>query len=94
MDQLFKVKTTVRGEKMRIDKFLKVSRIIKRRTMANQACTQGRVSINGKLAKPGTEVKVGDKIEIVFGDQVRTYEVLDISEHVAKKDAASMYRIL
>ena len=94
MDQLFKVKITVRGEKMRIDKFLKVSRIIKRRTMANQACTQGRVSINGKLAKPGTEVKVGDKIEIVFGDQVRTYEVLDISEHVAKKDASSMYRIL
>ncbi|MFY9176610.1 MAG: RNA-binding S4 domain-containing protein [Caldicoprobacterales bacterium] len=79
---------------MRVDKFLKVSRIIKRRTMANQACTQGRVMINGKLAKPGSEVNVGDKIEIHFGDEVRTYEVLDVSEHVSKGDAASMYRIL
>ena len=79
---------------MRIDKFLKVSRIIKRRTMANQACTQGRVTINGKIAKPGSEVKAGDKIEILFGEEVRAYEVLDVSEHVAKKDATSMYRIL
>ncbi len=79
---------------MRVDKFLKVSRIIKRRTLANEACSQGRVTINGKVAKPGTEVNVGDKLEIQFGDQIRRYEILDISEHKAKGDASDMYRII
>ncbi len=79
---------------MRIDKFLKVSRIIKRRTVANQICSQGRVSINGRVAKPGTEVAVGDKLEIRYGDDVRQYEILDISEHISKGDASQMYRII
>ncbi|NLI60353.1 MAG: RNA-binding S4 domain-containing protein [Clostridiales bacterium] len=79
---------------MRIDKFLKISRIIKRRTMANQACSQGRVTINGNVAKPGSKVNVGDKIEIQFGDNLRRYEVLDLSEHVSKQNASNMYRII
>lgn len=79
---------------MRVDKFLKVSRIIKRRTMANQACSQGRVTINGRVAKPGSEVNVGDKLEIQFGGDIRRYEILDVSEHVTKGDATDMYRII
>lgn len=79
---------------MRIDKFLKVSRIIKRRSMANQACTQGRVTINGRVAKPGSLVNAGDKLEIRFGEDIRRYEILETSEHVAKGDASLMYRII
>ena len=79
---------------MRLDKFLKVSRIIKRRTVANEACSQGRVSINGKTAKPGSEVKLNDVIEIRFGEHLRKYEILEVSEHAAKKDAAAMFREL
>ena len=79
---------------MRIDKYLKVSRIIKRRTVANEACAQGRVMINGKLAKPGTEVNVGDIIEIKFGEEVRKYEVLKVVEHMPKGDVEEMYRII
>lgn len=79
---------------MRLDKFLKVSRIIKRRTVANEACSQGRVQINGKVAKPSSEVKAGDVIGIQFGDRVREYEVLMVAEHMAKGDAAQMYREL
>lgn len=79
---------------MRIDKYLKVSRIIKRRTVANEACAQGRVMINGRIAKPGTEVNVGDIIEIKFGEDVRKYEVLKVAEHVSKDDAEDMYRIV
>jgi len=77
---------------VRLDKFLKVSRIIKRRTVANEACSQGRVSINGKTAKPGTEVSLGNIIEIRFGENLKKYEILEVSEHAAKKDAAAMYR--
>ena len=77
---------------MRLDKFLKVSRIIKRRTVANEACSGGRVTLNGKVAKPGAEVKVGDKMSIRFGDKYNEYEVLSIVEHAAKQDAADMYR--
>lgn len=77
---------------MRLDKFLKVSRIIKRRTVANEACSQGRVSINGKTAKPGSEVKLNDVIEIRFGENLRKYEILEVSEHAAKKDASAMFR--
>ncbi|MDF2523535.1 MAG: ribosome-associated heat shock protein implicated in recycling of subunit [Clostridiales bacterium] len=76
---------------MRIDKYLKVSRLIKRRTIANEACEQGRVSINGKVAKPGSEVKAGDVIEIQFGNNNTKVEVTSISEHVSKSDAKEMY---
>jgi len=79
---------------VRLDKFLKVSRIIKRRTIANEACSQGRVSINGKTAKPGSEIKLNDVIEIRFGEHLRKYEILEVSEHAAKKDAAAMFREL
>lgn len=79
---------------MRLDKFLKVSRIIKRRTVANEACDGGRVSVNGKPAKPGAEIKVGDVLELRFGERVSKYEVVSLSEHAAKADAADMYRTL
>ncbi len=79
---------------MRLDKYLKVSRIIKRRTVANDACDGGRVSVNGKIAKAGLEVKVGDIIEVRFGEKSTKYEVVTLSEHVLKADAAGMYRIV
>ena len=79
---------------MRLDKYLKVSRIIKRRTVANEVSSQGRVQINDKVAKPSSEVKVGDRISIQFGDRVRVYEVLEISQHVSKGDASQMYKEL
>lgn len=78
---------------MRIDKYLKVSRIIKRRTVANEVCEQGRVKINDKIAKPGSEVKVGDVIEIQFGNNTTTIEVTRISEHVVKDEAKEMYTL-
>lgn len=79
---------------MRLDKYLKVSRIIKRRSVANDACDTGHVSINGKEAKPGTEVKVGDIIAIRFGERLTKYEVLSVSEHAMKAQAAEMYRAI
>jgi len=79
---------------MRLDKYLKVSRIIKRRTVANEACDGGRVSVNGKIAKAGLEVKVGDIIEVRFGEKSTKYEIVTLSEHVLKADAAGMYRIV
>ena len=79
---------------MRIDKFLKVSRIIKRRTVASDACEQGKVSVNGKVAKPSTAVKEGDIIEVTFGERVLKVEVLTIAEHVLKGDTQSMYKPL
>ena len=79
---------------MRLDKFLKVSRIIKRRTVANEACSGGRVSLNGKVAKPGAEVKAGDRMTIRFGDKLGQYEILSIQETVRKDAAADMYRII
>jgi len=79
--------------KMRIDKYLKVSRLIKRRTVANDVCEQGRVKINDKISKPGAEVKVGDVIEIQFGNNTTSIEITRISEHVAKDDAKEMYII-
>lgn len=79
---------------MRIDKFLKVSRIIKRRTIANEACDAGRVTINGKVVKAGADVKVGDIIEIKFGSQTTKIEVVSLTESVKKEDATSMYKSL
>ena len=77
---------------MRLDKFLKISRIIKRRSVANDACSTGHVTVNGREAKPGTDVRVGDVLGIRFGEQYREYEILSIAEHAAKQDASSMYR--
>nr|WP_307991231.1 RNA-binding S4 domain-containing protein [uncultured Niameybacter sp.] len=79
---------------MRIDKYLKLTRIIKRRTIAQEACDQGRVSINDKVAKASTNVNVGDIIQIQFGEKLLKYEVLDIKEHVKKEDTESLYRML
>ena len=78
---------------MRIDKYLKVSRLIKRRTLANEACETGHVSINGKPAKPGTEVKVGDVVEMRFGSSLTTVEITSVAEHVSKADSKEMYVI-
>ena len=79
---------------MRLDKYLKVSRIIKRRTVANEACDAGRVTINQKPAKAAAEVKVGDIIEIRFGANTTKIEVLAIKEQVRKEDANTMFRAL
>lgn len=79
---------------MRLDKYLKVSRIIKRRTVAKEAGDGGRVSINGRPAKPAADVKEGDILEIRFGDKVSRYRVLKIAERALKADASDMYEIL
>ena len=77
---------------MRLDKYLKVSRLIKRRTVANEACDNTRVTVNGRPAKASYDVKVGDKIEIQFGSRTVAVEVLAVAEAVRKDDAAAMYR--
>ena len=79
---------------MRLDKFLKVSRIIKRRTVANDACSGGRVSLNGRSAKPGADVKAGDTLEIRFGNRTGKYRILDVKETVRKEGAADLYEVL
>ena len=79
---------------MRLDKYLKVSRIIKRRTVAKEACDGKRVSINGKIAKAGSEINEGDLIEITFKERSIKAKVLKISEYVKKEEAAKMYEIL
>ena len=77
---------------MRLDKYLKVSRLIKRRTVANEACDNGRISVNGRVVKASYEVKVGDKIEISMGTRTVAVEVLQISETFRKDDATAMYK--
>ena len=79
---------------MRIDKYLKVSRIIKRRTVANEAFSGGRVSIYGKVAKRGTDVHEGDIITIRFGEHLGRYEIVSIAETVKKDQASLMYKII
>ncbi|MDY5730076.1 MAG: RNA-binding S4 domain-containing protein [Eubacteriales bacterium] len=79
---------------MRIDKYLKLTRIIKRRTIANEACDAGRVLANGKAVKAGYEVKIGDIIEIGFGNKTAKYKVLQVKEVVRKEEADSMYEVL
>lgn len=79
---------------MRLDKYLKVSRLIKRRTVANEACDAGRVAVNGKPARASYDVKIGDVIEISFGSRNVRLEVTQVSETVRKDDAADMYRII
>lgn len=78
---------------MRLDKFLKVSRIIKRRTVANEACDGGRVSVNGKTARASYDVKIGDIIEINFGTRNVKIEVLSVKETVKKEESENLYRI-
>ena len=77
---------------MRLDKYLKVSRLIKRRTVANEACDNGRISVNGKVVKASYDVKVGDKIEISMGMRTVAVEVLQVAEVVRKDDASAMYK--
>lgn len=79
---------------MRIDKFLKVSRILKRRSVANEACSGGRVSVNGKYVKPSYSLKVGDEVEIAFGEGALKFKVLNLKETVKKDEAATLYEIL
>ena len=83
-----------RGDLMRLDKFLKVSRLIKRRTVANEACDAGRVLVNEKPAKASVKVKPGDVIEIQFGSRNVKVEVLSIAETVRKEEAENLYRYL
>lgn len=79
---------------MRLDKYLKVSRIIKRRTVANDACDLGRVMINGKTAKPSSEVKIGDVLDIRLGSGTICVKVLSVQEHALKNDASLMYELI
>lgn len=79
---------------MRLDKFLKVSRIIKRRTVANDACDTEHVTVNGRRAKASYDVKENDVVEITFGERTMRIRVLDVREHVAKADAAALYEVL
>ncbi len=81
-------------ESMRVDKYLKNARIIKRRTIAKEACEQGRVLVNNKTAKPGTEIEIGDEIEIIFGVKPMKIKVEKLLEHVVKDDYKEMYSII
>ena len=77
---------------MRLDKYLKVSRLIKRRTVANEACDNGRISVNGRVVKASYEVKVGDRIELNMGARTVAVEVLQVADNVRKDDAGAMYK--
>ena len=77
---------------MRLDKYLKVSRLIKRRTVANEACDNGRISVNGRVVKASYEVKTGDKIEIAMGTRTVAVEVVQVADNVRKDDAGAMYK--
>ena len=77
---------------MRLDKYLKVSRLIKRRTVANEACDNGRISVNGRVVKASYEVKTGDRIEITMGTRTVAVEVLQVADNVRQDDAAPMYK--
>ena len=79
---------------MRLDKYLKVSRLIKRRTVANEACDNGRISVNGRVVKASYDVKVGDRIEVALGARTLAVEVLSVTENVRKDDAPGMYKEL
>ena len=79
---------------MRLDKFLKVSRIIKRRTIANEACDAGRVTVNNKVARASYDVKVGDEVQVEFGSRILKFRVISLNESIKKEDATLMYEIL
>jgi ribosomal 50S subunit-recycling heat shock protein len=78
---------------MRLDKFLKVSRLIKRRTVANEACDASRVSVNGRPAKPGKELKIGDTVTILFGNKTVEFEVLALTPSPKKDEAENMFKL-
>jgi ribosomal 50S subunit-recycling heat shock protein len=84
----------VGGDQVRLDKYLKVSRLIKRRTIANEACDSGRVEVNGRVVKASYDVKEGDIIQITLGERQIRIQVLDVKEHVLKNDAALLYKQL
>jgi len=79
---------------MRLDKYLKVSRLIKRRTVANEACDGGRISVNGRVVKASYDVKIGDVLEIAFGSRVLKVKVTEVKEQVGKSDAATLYEVI
>lgn len=79
---------------MRLDKYLKLTRIIKRRTVANDACDASRVTVNGRPAKASYDVKIGDIVEIAFGEKSLKFKVTDVKEHVTKEEASSMYEAI
>ena len=84
----------VRGDSMRLDKYLKVSRIIKRRPVAKEVADKGRIKVNGALAKSSTDLKVNDQIEVRFGNKVLTVKVLEMLDSTKKEDASKMYEII
>ena len=84
----------VRGDSMRLDKYLKVSRIIKRRPVAKEVADKGRIKVNGVLAKSSTDLKVNDQIEVRFGNKVLTVKVLEMLDSTTKEDASKMYEII
>lgn len=79
---------------MRLDKFLKVSRVIKRRTLAKEVCDSGHIMVNNRAAKAGLEVKPGDKVEIDFGSRKLLFEILEVKETIPAKEAASLYKVI
>ncbi len=79
---------------MRLDKFLKVSRILKRRAVANEACDKGRVDVNGKQAKPSAQIKIGDVVSVHFAKGELKFRILDVSESARKEQAENMYEVL
>ena len=84
----------VRGDSMRLDKYLKVSRIIKRRPVAKEVADKGRIKVNGVLSKSSTDLKVNDQIEVRFGNKVLTVKVLEMLDSTKKEDASKMYEII
>ena len=89
-----KEEPAAQANEMRLDKFLKVSRIIKRRSVANDACDSEHVTVNGRPGKPGTKIHAGDVLAVRFGANETRYEVVSVSEHALKSQAAEMYRVL
>ncbi len=79
---------------MRLDKYLKITRLIKRRTVANEACDAGKISVNGKIARASYDVKIGDEIEINMGSKPLKVKVLNITEHATKENAAENYTVI
>lgn len=79
---------------MRLDKYLKIARLIKRRTVANEACDAGRVLVNGKVARASYDVKIGDVLEITLGERVLRAKVLSVSEYAKKEEASDLYQML
>lgn len=86
--------TSFQEETMRLDKYLKIARLIKRRTVANEACDAGRVLVNGKVARASYDVKIGDVLEITLGERVLKAKVLSVTEYAKKEEASDLYQML